>query len=70
LIAVDPSFEAYLAEAIARTGVERYRFLCLEHPDPTVRHQYQFLVIEIATGTYTGDRHDPLPPAEGRPCCP
>ena len=49
-------FEAILAEAIARTGVERYRFLCLMHPDPQTRAEYQRLVTEIASGTYTGQR--------------
>jgi hypothetical protein len=27
-------------QAIAETGVERYRFLALEHPDPTTRERY------------------------------
>lgn len=64
------TFLPYLAEAIAITGVHRYRYLCLEHPDPEVRRQYQWLVIEIASGTYTGQRHDPdavVP--DGVPCC-
>jgi hypothetical protein len=56
---IDPSFEAHLVEAVARTGVHRYRYLCLDHPDPKVRREYQGLVMEIASGTYTGDRHDP-----------
>ena len=70
-VAVDPSFEAYLAEAITRSGVERYRYLSLEHPDPQVRRQYQGLIIDIASGTYTGDRFDPdqIRPVSG-PCCP
>jgi hypothetical protein len=68
---IDPGFEAYLAEAIARTGVHRYRYLCLEHPDPVVRAQYQGLVIDIASGTYTGQRIDPAAPqAAATPCCP
>lgn len=62
-----------LDKAIARTGVERYRFLCLEHPDPQVRADYQRLVTEIAAGTHTGQRIDPhAPPATRhapRPCC-
>lgn len=38
-----------LAEAVeakvAETGVERYRFLCLDHPDPAVRAQYSAWVM-------------------------
>ena len=33
---------------IARTGVERYRYLCLEHPRPTVRAEYTALVLRLA----------------------
>jgi hypothetical protein len=29
-----------LDQAIAETGVERYRFLALEHPDPATRERY------------------------------
>jgi hypothetical protein len=29
-----------LDQAIAATGVERYRFLALEHPDPATRERY------------------------------
>ncbi len=66
----DPGFEAYLVEAIARTGVHRYRYLCLEHPDEAVRRQYQGLVIDIASGTYVGQRFDPNSmPLPGQPCC-
>jgi hypothetical protein len=66
----DPFLEA-LERAIAMTGVERYRFLCLEHDDPAVRADYQRLVTEIAAGTHTGDRYDPAAtsPAGSRPCC-
>jgi hypothetical protein len=68
---IDPGFEPYLAEAIARTGVHRYQYLCLEYPDAAVRAQYQGLVIDIASGTYTGQRFDPTAPqaAPGTPCC-
>jgi hypothetical protein len=67
----DPTFEPYLAEAIARTGVHRYRYLCLEHPDGAVRRGYQGLVIDIASGTYVGQRFDPdAIPTPGQPCCP
>jgi hypothetical protein len=70
MIDVDPGFEAYLVEAIARTGVHRYRYLCLEHPDAAVRAQYQGLVIDIASGTYTGQRIDPdAPQPPATPCC-
>jgi hypothetical protein len=75
----DPAFLGALDQAIARTGVERYRFLCLEHSDPAVRADYQRLVTEIAAGTHTGDRYDPAvhgepsrtatSPAGSRPCC-
>jgi hypothetical protein len=33
---------------ISRTGVERYRYLCLEHPNPTVRAEYSALVLRLA----------------------
>jgi hypothetical protein len=33
---------------VARTGVERYRHLCLEHPKPTIRAEYSGLVIRMA----------------------
>ena len=67
---VDPTFLPFLDRAIALTGVERYRYLCLEHPDPAVRAGYQRLVIDIASGIDPGPRPDPAaPPAEGRPCC-
>jgi hypothetical protein len=35
------TFKQQLDLVIARTGVERYRYLCLEHPDPRVRQQYR-----------------------------
>jgi hypothetical protein len=67
---IDPTFEPYLIEAISRTGVHRYRYLCLDHPSPEVRRQYQGLVIDLATGQHTGQRHDPTAvPTGGRPCC-
>ena len=34
---------------IARSGVERYRFLCLEHPNPKVRAEYTGLVLRLAS---------------------
>ena len=34
---IDPGFEAYLLEVIARTGVHRYRYLATEQPDPVER---------------------------------
>ena len=33
---------------MARTGVERYRYLCRDHPSPTVRAQYTELVFRLA----------------------
>ena len=33
---------------ILRTGVERYRYLCLEHPKPKVRAEYSALVLRLA----------------------
>lgn len=64
------AIEDYIAEAIARTGVYRYRYLCLAHPDPTVRADYQRLIIEIASGSYVGDRLDPsAEPRPTQPCC-
>jgi hypothetical protein len=35
-------------EAIRITGVERYRFLCLDHPNEEVRADYRRLVQWIA----------------------
>jgi hypothetical protein len=67
---IDPTFLPFLTEAIARTGVHRYRYLCLEHPDQPTREGYQRIVIEIASGTYAGQRFDPdaqQPPSV--PCC-
>ena len=41
-----------LSEAIEivveRTGVERYRYLCLEHPNAGVRRDYSNLVLHMA----------------------
>jgi hypothetical protein len=54
---VDPTFEPFLTEAIARTGVGRYRHLCLEHPDEQVRREYRALVTDIASG-----KPLPMPP--------
>ena len=34
---------------VARTGVERYRYLCTEHPNPRVRAEYSGLVMRLAT---------------------
>ena len=66
---IDPTFEPYLVEAITRTRVHRYRYLCLEHPDLATRRGYQGLVIEIATGTYVGQQFDP-DAVPAMPCCP
>ena len=50
--------------------MHRYRYLCLEHPDEATRRGYQRIVIEIASGTYIGQRHDPNEvQATGTPCC-
>jgi hypothetical protein len=37
-----------LDQVIARTGVERYRYLCLEHPKPEVRAEYSAHVLRLA----------------------
>lgn len=34
---------------IARSGVQRYRYLCLEHPNPKVRAEYTALVLRLAS---------------------
>jgi hypothetical protein len=34
---------------IARSGVKRYRYLCLEHPNPKVRAEYSGLVLRLAS---------------------
>jgi hypothetical protein len=39
---------------IARTGVERYRHLCLHHPSPTVRAEYSGLIFRLAAEGATG----------------
>jgi hypothetical protein len=71
MIPIDPSFLPFLDEAIARTGHERYRYLCLEYPDPEIRRQYQGLVIDIALGIHAGQRHDPGTTTQViQPCCP
>lgn len=44
----EAGFQFALAEAIRRTGIERYRYLCLEHPSEEVRVQYRELVRSIA----------------------
>lgn len=44
-----------LTVVIARTGVDRYRFLCLHHPDAAVRESYSAWVLSQATG-------EPAPP--------
>jgi len=37
---------------VAETGVERYRYLCLEHPDATVRAQYSAWVMGEPVSTH------------------
>lgn len=37
---------------VRETGVERYRHLCLEHPDATVRAQYSAWVMGEPVSTY------------------
>lgn len=32
--------ELAIDQAVAETGHERYRYLCLEHPDPAIRESY------------------------------
>jgi hypothetical protein len=39
---------AALDLVVARTGVERYRYLCLEHESPRVRRQYSDLILRLA----------------------
>jgi hypothetical protein len=67
----DPVLLEALERAIATTGVEHYRFLCLSHPDPQIRADYQRLVVEIATGQHDSQRHEPSTEPAG-PCsaCP
>ena len=36
----DPALIAAIDEAIAATGVQRYKYLCLDHPDPATRRAY------------------------------
>ncbi len=42
------SFDEVLEKAIKATGVERYRYLCLEHPDPRVRESFRAQMYELA----------------------
>jgi hypothetical protein len=42
------SFLQTLDLVVARTGVERYRYLCLKHPNSTVRAEYAALVVRLA----------------------
>ena len=70
MIDIDPGFEAYLLEVIARTGVHRYRYLSTEQPDPVERAKWQVWVINEAGGTHTGQRFDPnATPQASQPCC-
>lgn len=48
---MDEEFLKDLALVIERTGVERYRFLCLEHPNLRVRATYRRWVSEQIRGT-------------------
>jgi hypothetical protein len=40
---------------IARTGVLRYRYLCLEHPKPEVRAEYSAHVLRLAVQPPAGN---------------
>jgi hypothetical protein len=42
---VNMTFRQRLDLVIARTQVRRYEYLCLEHPDPTVRRQYREFIV-------------------------
>ena len=55
---------AALDIVIARTGVERYRYLCLEHPRPQVRAEYSSLVLRLALRFDSGQAAEP---ASSRP---
>lgn len=46
----DPELLAALDLAVRLSGVARYRYLCLEHPDPAVREGYRGHVRRIAAG--------------------
>lgn len=53
---IDVEFSRVLEEAIRKTGVERYRYLCLEHPDESTREGYRDLVRRIAAEGSTPGR--------------
>jgi hypothetical protein len=62
----DHDFDRILDEAIRLTGVERYRYLCTEHPDPATREQYRgYVAIVAAQGG-----HPPIPVSYGDPAPP
>lgn len=63
----DEEFQLLLEEAIAVTGHERYRYLCLEHPDMRERSAYARIVIDIATGSREKKAVDPKAGSAG--CC-
>jgi hypothetical protein len=42
------TLEQALDIVIEREGVERYRYLCLDHPNPSVRAEYSRLIMQLA----------------------
>ena len=57
---------------VARTGVERYRYLCLEHPRPKVRAEYSAWVVRKAAEPFDPTTIRPYVPASSGGCqgCP
>jgi hypothetical protein len=57
------TFREQLELVIARTGVRRYKYLCLEHPDRRVRKEYMKWVSEEAGKIERGEgQYDPSQP--------
>lgn len=70
----DFDFDQALEAVVSRTGVERYRYLTREHPDPAVRESYSGWVLREARG----EPHPAQPPVRvsygdpppgGAACC-
>lgn len=45
---------------VAKTGVERYRYLCLEHPNETVRDKYSALMLAEADRIQNPPTYPPI----------
>jgi hypothetical protein len=63
---MSPDIIAAVEAAVAKTGVERYRYLCLEHPDPGIRESFtQWILAGMPSQKATSSPHQMKPEVVG-----